>query len=178
MANEVVESELPGIEFVESPVAGPGESASSGTTGTGKPRGRPKGTANKATLDQLRTDLTDFLVEGSAAIAPLSPLAMAVIDERAERTANAVVTLAGSSPRLIAALKKSVKAKAAVDLAMFPIAISVALMVDYNRLHPEAMMAQKFGITEHYYTAYPPQETHNGNGGTPQAGNRSGLFSE
>lgn len=173
MSDEVVESELPGIEFVESPVV---ENKAVATGGTGKPRGRPKGTANKATLDQLRTDLTDLMTEGSATIAPLSPLAMAVIDERAERTANAIVILAGGSPRLIAALKKSVKAKAVVDLAMFPIALSVALMVDYSRMPPDAMMAQKFGVTEHYYAAYPPEESHNHNGHHPAAENRSGLF--
>lgn len=175
MANDVVESELPGIEFVASPVVGEDTKTD---TGTEKKRGRPKGSANKATLDQLRTDLTDFMVEGSAAIAPISPLAMAVIDERAERTANAIITLAGSSPRLIAALKKSVKAKAAIDLAMFPIAVSVAIMVDYNRMEPDSMMAQKFGITEHYVAAYPPVE-HNGNGnGNGSAPNRSGLFAD
>jgi hypothetical protein len=174
MANDVVESELPGIEFVKSPVGEEPEQDGP------KKRGRPKGSANKATLEQLRIDLTDFMVEGSAAIAPISPLAMAVIDERAERTANAIVTLAGTSPRLVAALKKSVKAKAAIDLAMLPIAISVALMVDYNRIAPDAMMAQKFGITEHYLTAYPPQDhSANGNGnGNGNAANRSGLFAE
>src|SRR4051812_36722614 len=107
MANNIVESEIPEIESIGSPVI---EQPNSEPTGRRKP-GRPKGSVNKASLDSLKKDLTDFMVEGSAAIAPISPLAMAVIDERAERTANAIVILAGSSPRLVNALKKSVKAK-------------------------------------------------------------------
>lgn len=170
MSESPVESELPGIEFVPSPVV---EEPRERNSSSKKP-GRPKGSVSQATLDKLRDDITETMVDMSAAVAPLSPLAMAVIDARAEKTANAIVILAGGSPRLIAALKKSVKAKAIVDLAMFPVAISVALMVDYQRMDPNTQIARKMGVTDLYADAYPENVVYT-NGDTP-APNRSGLF--
>jgi hypothetical protein len=50
-------------------------------------------------------------------------------------------------------------------------------MVDYGRMPPDAMMAQKFGVTEHFVEAYPePVANGNTNGHVADAGNRSGLF--
>ena len=170
MANEVVESELPGIEFVGSPVVEEEKPQ------TERKRGRPKGSVSKASLDKLQEEIAESIVEASAAIAVASPLAMAVLDERADKTASAIITLAGGSPRLINALKKTVKARAVITIAETCSAVSVALMVDYNRMQPDSLMAQKFGVTGHYLIAYPPAEN-NGNGnGHVDIQTRSGLF--
>lgn len=110
----------------------------------------------------------------SAAIAPASPLVMAALDERADKTAHAIVILAGNSPRLINALKKTVKARAAITIAETLSAVSVAAMVDYNRMRYDSPIAQKFGVTENFEKVYTIIET-NGNGGEPTR-SRSGLF--
>lgn len=169
MAERVVESALPEIEFLVSPVPDEGKTP----TGETK-RGRPKGSVSKTTLDKLQADLAESLTEASAAIAVASPLAMSALDERAEKTASAIVTLAGGSPKLINALKKTVKARAVVTLAETLSAVSVAAMVDFGRVHPDHMLAEKFGVTENYYKAYPPEENTSQNGG--QVVRRTGLF--
>lgn len=169
MAEKVVETELPGIEFLPSPVQ-----EQSGGAGEKKSPGRPKGSVSKSTLDKLQADLAESLTEASAAIAVASPLAMAALDERAEKTASAIVTLAGGSPKLINALKKTVKARAVVTIAETLSAVSVAAMVDFGRVHPDHMLADKFGVTENYYKVYPPENGNQNEDVSVRA--RTGLF--
>lgn len=154
-----------------------------GYTPTGRIRKRPigsrAGTTTRTSTRGLSNDfIADKIVEYiSVPVSPFSPLAAAVIDDRATRVADALLVLAGQSPRFAKALKKALSVAAYGEFVMFPLAITTALLVEFGRLAPTAFAAEKFHITEFYIRMYGTQGIENlTNGHRP--GPHSGLIPE
>lgn len=130
-----------------------------GRFNNGKPRKHPAGSKAsgnttvrlKVTEQELADKITEYI---ALPVAMVSPLASAVIDDRAERTAKALTTLAGNSPRFAKGLKLFMKGSAYGELFMLPVAVAIAGLVDFGRLAPNAMAAQRLGITTHYFELY------------------------
>lgn len=142
-----------------------------------KKPGRNLGTANvtgiKLSEEALADKITEYI---GIPVATFSPLACAVIDDRSERVAKALIMLSTSSPRLAKGLKLFIKGSAYGELIMFPAAIAIACLVDYQRLAPNAMPAQKLNITDFYMQLYGDGEpTPKMNGNNNREDVRSGL---
>ena len=191
---ELVESELPGIEFTkpddfalggEDDADAPYGRKADGTPKKrpGRPAGGSSGTSTRKaptlSLAQLETELADKIVEVTIPFSLTSPLAGAVIDERAERTAKGLVTIAGGSPRFKKALEKAVKASAMWDVLSLPAGIAIAHMVEFGKLNPNAMISRKFHIDRHwvalgYNERFNPENMPAGQNGHVES--RSDLF--
>ena len=152
-----------------------GRAAGSANTGGGTTKRRATG------VGMSEEQLAQWIVEMSIPVAFLSPLAACVIDDRAERTAKALLTLANNSPRFAKALRSATSGAAYIELVMLPIGIMTAVMVDYGRLEPEAFLSKKYGIDKHYYefmntnVRITNEPTGNGDGGGAVF-SRSGLI--
>lgn len=153
-----------------------------GYTASGRIRKRPLGSraggfrASTSSLSKsvIADKITEYI---SVPISPFSPLAAAVIDDRAEKVSDALLVLAGQSPRFAKALKKAITAAAYGEFIMFPLAVTTALLVEFGRLAPTAFAAQKFNITDFYIRMYGAEGIENlGNGHRP--GPHSGLIPE
>lgn len=146
---------------------GPSEEAPYGYFKNGKPRkhppgGRATGSTRSVTVNQ--SELADKIVEYlGIPVSGFSPLAAAVIDDRAERTAKALMLLAGNSKRFARGLQLFMTGTAYGELIMFPLAVGFAVMVDMGRISPLAMPVQKFKITEFHMQLYPDEWTQVGN---------------
>ena len=158
MTEVIIESALPPIEMNDTPETGGIDvEAPFGRKKDGTParkRGRQPGAsgASRSSGPLMSQDaLAMTIVEMSMPVALFSPLAAAVIDDRADRTAKALLTLARQSPRFARALKGLNATTAYTELIFLPLGIATAIAVDYRKLPPDNYIAQKFGITEHYH---------------------------
>lgn len=177
---DIIESALPDIEFVRTPAS---EAASvPSETPTGKRRGRPPGSGTKsvAAMDRLQAEIVQEIIGLAVNVGTVSPLTAVVLDERADKTAKALVIIAGKSPRFLKGLESAVKAGAIVDLAVLPIMVGTAFMVDMERIAPDSFIARRTGMDKKHQELYPESwgsgvsETIVANGN----GHRSGLYSE
>lgn len=98
-----------------------------------------------------RSVIADKITEYLAVpVSVASPLAASVIDDRSERVADSLIILAGKSPRFAKGLANFLKGSAYAELIMFPMAIVIAFMVDYQRISPYSFPAKQFKIDEFY----------------------------
>lgn len=143
----------------------PDEEAPYGRKADGTPRkkpGRPAGSTNSGSLSKRtarfnldKEEIADLLVEKvSLPVAVYSPLASFVIDDRAEKTAEALLVLAKHSPRLAKALAKAQQYGAVFELALLPLGIVTALLVEFGRLKPDSQVSIKFNIDVGYERLY------------------------
>ena len=91
---------------------------------------------------------------------------------------RSLILLSKNSPRIAKAVNGFIKGSAYGELVMFPIAIGVAFMVDFEKIPPNMFVAQKLGITDMYVeimreNGIDPREGYNGNG--THSGPQSGL---
>jgi len=166
MADVIIESMLPPMgadlsePFDDPNATGFDPEAPYGRNKDGTPskkRGRAAGSTNVGGTSKRRTAvglseeaLAQTIVEMSIPLAFFSPLASAVLDDRADRTAKALLTLAGNSPRFAKGLKTFASGSAYAELVMLPIGLLTAVMVDYGRMQPDAFLAKKYNIDQHY----------------------------
>jgi hypothetical protein len=188
---DLVETELPEIEFVTVPTGSDSESdddAPWGYKADGTPKkkpGRPGGSGGgigsgarrtpSIKLEKLQEDIADKITEYSAPVAFVSPLASGVLQDRANRTSKALVTLANRNPKFRKALDSLLGADALLELLiLLPTALSVAVMVDYGRVAPDSAISRRFGVEKQWLLLY--QESAGGNVNGSPVTTRSGLF--
>jgi hypothetical protein len=178
---ELIETELPPLD----PTEGATDEAPYGYKKDGTPakkRGRQAGSGGGTSTGSGKVNVTqevlaDKIVELLAI--PLgygSPLALAVVDDRAEKFAASLLVLAKQSPRIAKAVNSFVKTSAYGELVIFPIAVGLAVMVDYGQLPPDMIVARKLGITDKYILLHQDdwksqgESESNGNGTGPHSG--------
>lgn len=203
MSEVIIETTIPPIELPGNPGAtesselplegepGYDPEAPLGRNKDGSPRkkrGRKPGSTNSGTTRTRgfafnQEDLAQQIVEMTIPVAFVSPLASAVIEERAERTAKALITLARNSPRVAKALAGFQSGTAYAELLFLPIGIAVAVAVDYGKLTPDNFLARKYNIDTYYYqfVGEAQRVTPTGNNGyhpdeVPNVQTHSGFF--
>lgn len=150
------------------------EEAPYGYKADGTPRKRPgrkpgstnSGSTSSRGLENLREPLTQRLVEYMGApLMMVSPIGAAVWEERADRTADAILVLARRSPRWRKWLERFVAGSAGGDIGITMVGVVTGIMVDNGRVSPEGKIARYYGIDDIYtelYGAYDAAQ--NGNG--------------
>jgi hypothetical protein len=182
----IIESSIPPIDADDSTPGVDGDTdpeAPYGRRKDGTPakrRGRQPGSTatgtRRAKVSLNQDELAQQIIEMSIPMAFFSPLASAVIDERADRTAKALITLAQNSPRFAKGLATFVSGSAYAELVFLPIGILTAVMVDYGRMSHESFLARKFNIDVHYNTFMMTQTRITNDPGSNVGGNGTGHF--
>jgi hypothetical protein len=150
------------------------EDAPYGYKADGTPRKRPgrkpgvgggsTGGGRKKNFDSLKEPLADRLVEYlGPPIGVVSPLGLAVFEQRADKTASALCQLAATRPRIARMIQGMIAGSSSVDLVLTGVALITAIGVDMHRIQPETMVSHYFGIDRLYYELYENAEQ-NGNG--------------
>lgn len=139
------------------------EEAPYGYKADGTPRkkpGRPKGSAgvsggSSRKLESLREPLTQRLVEYfGGPLVMVSPIAAAVWEERAEKTADAILVLAARSVRWRKWVERLIAGSAAGDLGITLVGVGTGMLVDAGRIAPDGKLASFYGIPELYQQFY------------------------
>lgn len=135
-----------------------------GRKADGTPRkkpGRPSGssggssTANRVASDtRLAERIAEEMIELSAPIGVLSPLAMLHVVERADRTSNALVTISKKHPAVKTAILAYFDSVAYKDIVLFVAGIPVAIMIDMGMLRPDAMVGRVWRMEDKWNELY------------------------
>jgi hypothetical protein len=146
------------------PRKAPGRKPGSGGTGGGSSRG-------KIDKELLTTRLVEYF---GGPLILVSPVAAAVWEDRAERTADAIIVLASRSVRWRKWVERLLTGSAAGDLGITIVGVGTGLLVDTGRLAPDGKVASYYNIPEIYTDLYGAFESsRNGNGAEER-----GLFAE
>jgi hypothetical protein len=117
----------------------------------GRKPGTSTGTGTRRSAKFEKSVIADKITEYLAVpVSVASPLAASVIDDRSEKVAESLILLAGHSPRFAKGLAGFMKGSAYAELIMFPIAVTVAFAVDYQRISPYSFPAKQFKIDQFY----------------------------
>lgn len=181
---ELVETELDHWE--EIPTDDVDEEAPWGRKKDGTPKKRPgrqpgvdyggstggRGTARKTVAqEELAEKLVEFF---GPPLAFVSPLGLAVFEDRADKTSRALINLSKTRPRIKKLIDGMIAGSSVLDLVLLPIGIVVAMQVERERTHPDSMMASYFNIDELFPQLYPDGYVQSNNGNV----NHHGLLGE
>lgn len=98
--------------------------------------------------------ISSELIELSAPIGIVSPLAMLHIAERADKTSKALVTISKKHPAVKTAILAYFESVAYKDLALFVLGIPVAIMIDMGVLKPDAVVGRVWHMNDKYEELY------------------------
>lgn len=140
------------------------------TSGSGKSSSTSRGNRDA----NLSKRIADELVEVSAPLALLSPMAMVHIERRADKTGDALVSISKKYPRVAHAINAYFDSVAYKDIALFITGIPVAVMMDMRILQPDS----KVGIPWHMQEIYEECYGENGTENEPAMAPRRGLAAE
>ncbi len=115
-----------------------------GPRGAG-PTARKSGSGNVNTT-RLANDLVNPIAKVAVALSFTMPTVSAVLIERGEATANALVGIAGGHPKMLKALERATKVGPATDLVETGLMIGIAFALDTRRIQPEAPLAVITGV--------------------------------
>lgn len=104
-------------------------------------------TRRSSSNEKLKEQLADRLVEYfGPPIGAVSPLALAVLDDRAGKTANGLVSLAAKRPRVKKAIDALIEGSSSLDVLLTGVGIMVAIGVDVRRVDIDSMPSRYFKI--------------------------------
>lgn len=157
------------------------EEAPYGYKADGTPRkrpGRPPGSSGgggskgggKIDKEALTTRLVEYF---GGPLLFVSPIAAEVWQERAEKTADAIIILAARSPRWRKWVQRLLAGSAAGDLSITMVGVGTGILVDTGRMAPDNRLASYYGIPQIYTELYGAYESAQQNGV-----DQRGLFAE
>lgn len=115
-----------------------------------------KGTNTRAPANsRLAQELLDPLAKIAMALSFTAPTASAVLIERGEKTATALVGIAAGHPKMLAALQRATKVGPAADLVETAIMMAIAVSLDMGRIPPEHPLAGLTGVGALYQAVHP-----------------------
>lgn len=145
------DSEAPwGYKADGTPRKRPGRKPGSGSSG-GSVSGTRKGTASDAAFAER---IQDELIELSAPLGIISPMAVLHVADRAERTSKALTVIAKKHPAVKAAILTYFDSVAYKDLALFVLGIPVAIMMDMGILKPDAVVGRVWHMSDKWEELY------------------------
>lgn len=138
----------------------------------GKPRGARTaagaGAAGSAANAKLAAQLCEPIARLATGVAFVAPTMSAVLLDRGDRTAKALVNIAAGRPRMLAALRRTTQAGDASELAETGFRCLIALALDVGRIPLDHPLAMVTGTTAMYREVHPEPETpFSSNGHTP-----------
>lgn len=142
----------------------------------GRPKGSSGGTRKGSTFTESDTNkLAERFIEYlGPPIGFASPLALAVLEDRADKTANAFVQLARTRPRIARFVRGMIEGSSSVDIMLTGVGMATAIGVETQRFRPDSMVAHYFHIDQFYVElGYGEFITQNG-----QSQEERGLMSE
>lgn len=158
------------------------EEAPYGYKADGTPRKRPgrkpgstsSGGTSKS-LQGLREPLIQRLVEYfGGPLVFVSPIAAAVWEERAEKTADAILVLAARSNRWRKWVERLIAGSASGDLGITLVGVGAGILVDSGKLEPQGKIQSYFHIDQIYVELYGRYQEATTNGTVEERG----LFAE
>lgn len=185
---ELESSILPPLDEVETDDAGPFATGAApygyladGVTPRKKP-GRKPGSGGGSTStgvraasdERLGKRISDELVELSAPMALVSPMAMVHVERRADRTGVALVSISKKYPRVRLAIDSYFNSVAYKDLVIFVTGIPIAFMFDYGILQPESKVGIPWNMNEIWHECY----DEGGTEGKPNYAPKRGLAAD
>lgn len=160
-------SEAPyGYKADGTPRAKPGRKPGSGG-GSGSGTRKAFGSSDAA----FGSRISDELIELSAPLAIVSPMAMAHVARRADKTAMALVNVSKKHPRVKLAINAYFDSVSYKDLVLFVLGIPIMVMIDYRMLRPDS----KIGIPWHAQEIYQECYQSEGSEQQPEAAGYRGL---
>ena len=122
----------------------PGSSSSGGSVS------RRGSASDEAFAERIESEL----IELSAPIGIVSPLAVLHVAERANKTSKALVTISKKHPAVKTAILAYFDSVAYKDLALFVLGIPVAIMIDMGVLKPDAVVGRVWHMSDKYEELY------------------------
>lgn len=107
------------------------------------------------TNSRLAQELLDPLAKIAMALSFTAPTASAVLIERGEKTATALVGIAAGHPKMLAALQRATKVGPAADLVETAIMMAIAVSLDLGRIPPDHPLAGLTGVGALYAAVHP-----------------------
>lgn len=180
MSAVIEQSELPDNLPLTEDTDEPSEEAPYGYKADGTPRkrpGRPKGSTGggggsggKIDKELLTTRLVEYF---GGPLVFVSPIAAAVWEERAEKTADAIIVLAKRSARWQKWVQRLLTGSAAGDLGITLVGVGTGFLVDMEKLAPDSRVATFYGIPAIYAELYGAYQAAQNNGAEAR-----GLYAE
>lgn len=102
--------------------------------------------------EELAEKLVEFF---GPPLAFVSPLGLAVFEDRADKTSRALINLSKTRPRIKKLIDGMLAGSSVLDLVLLPVGIAVAMQVERERTHPDSMLASYFNIDELFPQLYP-----------------------
>lgn len=137
-----------------------------GKASTDARKGAP-GPKSSARMDALANKLCDPMAKLAMGLAFALPTVAAVLMERGEVTARAIVDIAADHPRMLAALEKVSTAAAATELVQTGAMILIAASLDTGRMPAEHPVAALTGVAGLYARVHPESPAQSPNGAAP-----------
>jgi len=129
---------------------------------TGRKRGPRKAKASKL-ADEIRPDMEQVLALLSLGLSPLSPTAAEYNEKHVDQNVRVVANLCIRHPRLLEYIRQTGGLTAYFELFQFAVGITLCVLVDLERINPDAMLARITGVTEAYQAVYQEEPQKNGN---------------
>lgn len=126
----------------------------------GRPSGGGGGSSSSSSTSRSNTDsrlaarIADELIELSAPMAIASPMAMAHVARRADKTGEALVSISKKYPRVKVAIDSYFNSVAYKDLALFVTGIPMCVMADYGIIKPDSKVGIPWHIEEIWLECY------------------------
>lgn len=144
-----------------------------------KKRGRAKGSTGSTGgssrgLSGLREPLIERLTDYiGGPIMLVSPIGAEVWNQRAEKTADAILILAARSPRWRKWVERLIAGSAGSDIGLTIVGVATGILVDSEKIEPNGRIQHYFGIDSIYVELYGEYIS-----GRDDAGNARGLYAE
>jgi hypothetical protein len=117
--------------------------------------GGSSGGGKSKSLSSLKEPLTQRLVEYCGApLALASPLAFSYWEMRAEKTADALITIAARSPRTRKWIERLITGSATSDIGITLAGVGTAFLVDTGKVDPGGKIPSYFGLDNLYVELY------------------------
>lgn len=129
------------------------------------------GSSRKIDKELLTTRLVEYF---GGPLVLVSPIAAAVWEDRAERTADAIIVLASRSVRWKKWVERLLAGSAAGDLGITLVGVGTGLLVDTGRLEPTGKVASYYHIDQIYVELYGAYDASRNGSGVEERG----LFAE
>lgn len=158
---ETAEAESPEIDW-EAELGGSKTEAASGpltgSRGTRRAPGRPRGSRSQKKLEALETRLSSEMFQAGALIGVGLQTTGYYICQESGNFTHAVVQLAAKRPEWIAALENIADIQPGIVIGRTVIGIGAALAVDRGRADPERQFMKFLGVTAAYMAVHNPQD--------------------
>jgi hypothetical protein len=126
------------------------------------PKGGKKPTKKETEAAELADELVSEMQQFGTMITLIAPTAGAFAFSESDEAMHALVDLAKDNPRAMDSLRMVAKASPGIKCGKFTVGLAVAALVDFGKIHPDAMPARALGVTKMWVKPHPKEAEANG----------------